>query len=162
VDGDNLKLPFGDTPLPEGLRGKISGKKDVIAGMRPEHFEDAAVAAERGIKGMQFTAKVDVVESMGSELYAYFDVHAAAQSSELDDLAKDAGLGELPGQSGDRDETHVVARLDPQSRAAAGQEIELVLDTSGVKVFDPNGGGNLAASQAAASAAAASSAGAST
>ena len=127
--------------------------------MRPEHFEDAGVAAERGIEGMAFKAKVDVVESMGSELYAYFDVEAAAQSSELDDLAKDAGLGELPGQGGDRDATHVVARLDPQSRAAAGQEIELVLDAAGIKLFDPNGGGNLAASEAAASAAAASSAG---
>jgi multiple sugar transport system ATP-binding protein len=161
VEGDTLKLPFGDSPLPEDLKGKISGSKDVIAGMRPEHFEDAGVAAERGIKGMPFTAHVDVVESMGSELYAYFDVEAAAQSSELDDLAKDAGLGELPGQSGDRSATHVVARLDPQSRAAAGQDVELVLDTAGIKLFDPNGGGNLAAGEAAASAAAASSAGAS-
>jgi multiple sugar transport system ATP-binding protein len=159
VEGDTLKLPFGDTTLPDGLKGKISGSKDVIAGMRPEHFEDAAVAAERGMKGgMPFKAHVDVVESMGSELYAYFDVEAAAQSSELDDLAKDAGLGELPGQSGDRSATHVVARLDPQSHATAGQEIELVLDTTGVKLFDPHGGGNLHATEAAASAEAASSA----
>ena len=41
-----------------------------------------------------------VVESMGSELYAYFDVKGAAQTAELDDLAEDAGLEELPGQSG--------------------------------------------------------------
>ena len=109
--------------------------------MRPEHFEDANVAAERGIQGMKFKAKVEVVESMGSELYAYFDVKAAAHSGELDDLAADAGLSELPGQGGDS--THVVARLDATSSAAAGKEIELVLDTNGIKLFDPNGGNNL-------------------
>ena len=116
--------------------------REVIAGMRPEHFEDANVAAERGIQGMKFTANVEVVESMGSELYAYFDVKAAAHSGELDDLAADAGLSELPGQGGET--THVVARLDATSSAAAGKDIELVLDTNGIKLFDPNGGNNLA------------------
>ena len=61
----------------QGLKGKIGNEsREVIAGMRPEHFEDANVAAERGIQGMKFKAKVEVVESMGSELYAYFDVKA--------------------------------------------------------------------------------------
>ena len=42
---------------------------------------------------MKFKAKIDVVESMGSELYAYFDVETKGevQSDELADLAKDAG-----------------------------------------------------------------------
>ena len=87
--------------------------------MRPEHFEDASVADERGVQGMKFKVTIDVVESMGSELYAYFDVKVAAHAAELDDLAEDAGLSELPGQSGEG--THVVARLDPTSSAAAGE-----------------------------------------
>jgi multiple sugar transport system ATP-binding protein len=95
---------------------------------------------------MKFKAKVEVVESMGSELYAYFDVKAAAHSGELDDLAEDAGLSELPGQGGG-DSTHVVARLDASSNASAGNEIELVLDTNGIKLFDPSGGQNLAAAE---------------
>ena len=143
IEGGNVKLPFGDAPLPAGLADKVGGgARDVIAGMRPEHFEDANVAAERGIQGMKFKAKVEVVESMGSELYAYFDVKGAAQSGELDDLAQDAGLSELPGQGGET--THVVARLDATSSAAAGKEIELVLDTNGIKLFNPDGGNNLA------------------
>jgi multiple sugar transport system ATP-binding protein len=146
VDGDSIKLPFGEAPVPNELRGKISGGKEVIAGMRPEHFEDAGVAEERGIKGMKFTADVAVVESMGSELYAYFDVKGAAHSGELDDLAEDAGLKELPGQSGG-DATAVVARLDATSKAAAGKPIELVLDTSRIQLFDPNGGRNLTLSE---------------
>jgi multiple sugar transport system ATP-binding protein len=79
---------------------------------------------------------------MGSELYAYFNVQGAAHTAELDDLAEDSGLKELPGQGGG-DATAVVARLDPSSRAAAGKPIELVLDTSKVKLFDPSGGRNL-------------------
>jgi multiple sugar transport system ATP-binding protein len=142
IEGDSVKLPFGDAPLPQELKGKVSSGTEVIAGMRPEHFEDAGVAAERGIQGMKFTTKVEVVESMGSELYAYFDVEASAHSGELDDLAADAGLSELPGQGGEA--THVVARLDATSTAAAGKEIELVLDTNGIKLFDPSGGRNLA------------------
>ena len=106
------------------------------------------MAAERGIKGMKFKAHVEVVESMGSELYAYFDVKAAAHSGELDDLAADAGLSELPGQGGES--THVVARLDATSAAAAGKDVELVLDTHGIKLFDPNGGNNLASGEPAA------------
>jgi multiple sugar transport system ATP-binding protein len=146
VDGDSIKLPFGEAPVPNELKGKISAGKEVIAGMRPEHFEDAGVAEERGIKGMRFTANVAVVESMGSELYAYFDVEGAAHSGELDDLAEDAGLSELPGQGGDA--TAVVARLDATSKAAAGKPIELVLDTSRIQLFDPDGGRNLTLSDA--------------
>src|SRR5215204_4785574 len=144
IEGGQVKLPFGDAPVPAGL-SLGDGSREVIAGMRPEHFEDAGVAAERGIQGMKFKARVEVVESMGSELYAYFDVKAAAHSGELDDLAADAGLSELPGQGGES--THVVARLDATSGAAAGKDIELVLDTNGIKLFDPNGGGNLAAGE---------------
>ena len=59
---------------------RADGKaRDVIAGMRPEHFEDAAVGG-RPHDGMRFKAKVDVVESMGSELYAYFDVEGARRT----------------------------------------------------------------------------------
>jgi len=90
---------------------------------------------------MKFKAKVDVVESMGSELYAYFDVETEGevQSDELADLAKDAGLEDLPTGGGQ----HVVARLDSDSKATAGGEIELVLDTAEIKLFDPDGGRSL-------------------
>ena len=38
---------------------------------------------------------------------------------------------------------HVVARLDSDSKATAGGEIELVLDATEVKLFDPDGGRSL-------------------
>jgi multiple sugar transport system ATP-binding protein len=149
LEGDRLELPFGSTQLPGSITSRIQGNgqaRDVIAGLRPEHFEDAALADERHHGGMKFKVGVDVVESMGSELYAYFDVEAkAAESEELAALAEDAGLGELPGAGASGGATHVVARLDSDSGADAGKEIELVLDTSQIKLFDPNGGRSLTA-----------------
>jgi multiple sugar transport system ATP-binding protein len=154
LSGDTLELPFGSTQLPEELRSKIKGggegggPRDVIAGLRPEHFEDAAVADERQTGGMKFKVTIDVVESMGSELYAYFDVQAqAAESEELAALAEDAGLGELPGAGAAGGATHVVARLDSQSNADAGKEVEMILDVTQIKLFDPNGGRSLTADQ---------------
>src|SRR4051794_19339664 len=147
LEGDQLELPFGTTQLPGNLASRIQSDgqaRDVIAGLRPEHFEDAALTDERHHGGMKFKVDIDVVESMGSELYAYFDVEAkAAESEELAALAEDAGLGELPGAGASGGATHVVARLDSDSQADAGREVELVLDTAQIKLFDPNGGRSL-------------------
>src|SRR4051794_24501589 len=125
-----LKLPFGDAPVPPGLK---TSQREVIAGIRPEHFEDAAIDPS----GMRFTAKLDLVESMGSELYAYFDTKAGeVKSDQLDELASDAGLEEVPGSG-----STVVARLDAQSGAETGGTIEIALDAAQIKLFDPDGGG---------------------
>jgi multiple sugar transport system ATP-binding protein len=149
VEGETLKLPFGDAPLPNHLKAGLQGDKgggggarEVIVGMRPEHFEDAAIEGE-GNGRMKFRARVDVVESMGSELYVYFDVdtNQELQSDDLAELAKDSGLEDLPSGGAQ----HVVARLDATSRAAAGSEVEMTLDTNEIKLFDPNGGRSLAA-----------------
>jgi multiple sugar transport system ATP-binding protein len=129
LEEDRLRLPFGDAPIPPGTDAK---RRDVIAGIRPEHFEDAAIDGG----GLRFRARLDVVESMGSELYAYFDAESGGVHSEqLDELAADAGLEEVPGAG-----AAVVARLDAASAAAPGSELELSLDSSKIKLFDPDGG----------------------
>ncbi len=146
LEGDTLKLPFGDTPLPDELKSRLKGDgkaRDVIAGVRPEHFEDASVEPDK--PGLRFKAEVSVVESMGSELYAYFDVKAGEmqQSSDLQELAADAGLTDLPRHGGD--EQQVVARLDAASGARPGKQVEMVLDTTHMQLFDPDGGASLTA-----------------
>jgi multiple sugar transport system ATP-binding protein len=147
IEGDTIRLPFGDAKLPPHLHSKLKGDgnaRDVIAGVRPEHFEDAIVEPDK--PGMRFSAPVSVVESMGSELYAYFDVEAhMEQSSDLADLAADAGMADLPRHGGD--EQQVVARLDAASRARPGEKAELVLDTAHIQLFDPDGGLSLTAEQ---------------
>src|SRR5919107_1950065 len=103
LEGDTIKLPFGEAQIPDEMRGKIKGdgnSREVIAGVRPEHFEDAQVEPDK--PGLRFKAPVSVVESMGSELYAYFDVEAGVvESSELNELAADSGMEDLPRHGGD-------------------------------------------------------------
>jgi multiple sugar transport system ATP-binding protein len=91
---------------------------------------------------MHFKAKVDVVESMGSELYAYFEVAGAdvVQSDQLAEIAADAGMEDLPSSG-----SQIIARLDAASNARADQEIELSLDCSQIKLFEPDGGKSLLA-----------------
>ncbi len=129
-----LKLPFGQAKIPPGVR---DAPRDVIAGIRPEHFEDAGLSGDA--PGLRFRARPDVVESMGSEIYVHFDAHAGeVHTSELDELAHDAGMDDVPGSG-----AQVVARLGAGSRAAAREEAELVLDTTQIKLFDRESGSSL-------------------
>ena len=154
LEGDEIKLPFGDAPLTDHLRQKLQaakgtdGKRDVIAGIRPEHFEDAAIEDRDAPNRLKFRATIDVVESMGSELYAYFVVKSETlDSDELAELAKDAGMEDLPS-AGTGDSQQVIARLDAASNAAPGREIELSLDAAELKLFDPAGGRALTSASA--------------
>src|SRR5215218_567298 len=52
VEDGKVRLPFGDVPLPEG----VQARGEVIAGIRPEDFEDAALDPEAG--GLAFEAPV--------------------------------------------------------------------------------------------------------
>jgi multiple sugar transport system ATP-binding protein len=139
LEEGKLRLPFGDAPIPVGFDGK---SRDVIAGIRPEHFEDAKFGDGSG-DALKFKITVDVVESMGSELYAYFDIKGTEElhSDQLEELAADAGMDDVPGGG----TSSVVARLDAHSDAEHGREVELVLDTSQIKLFDPDGGRSLTA-----------------
>jgi multiple sugar transport system ATP-binding protein len=137
LEGDMVRMPIGDAQLPDHVRSNLQreggqGARDVIVGVRPEHFEDAAIAPE-GPDQLRFRTKVDVVESMGSELYVYFDIAAPeVELDQLSDLAKDAGMEDLPSHGGGQ---QVVARLSAESKAAPGEELELTLELTNMKLF---------------------------
>ncbi len=147
LEGNQVRTPFGDVPLSDRMVKDLRAagghsSRDVIVGVRPEHFEDAAIEDPGAPDRLRFRAKLDVVESMGSELYAYFPVQCDdVESDQLKDLAADAGMEDLPSSGAGGQQ--VVARLDAASRATPGEEIELVVDTSEIKLFDPKGGRSL-------------------
>jgi multiple sugar transport system ATP-binding protein len=143
IEGDRLHLPIGDVQLPDQARHSLesggSGRQ-VIAGLRPEHFQDAALVDEQRHRGLTFRTKIDVLESMGSEYYAYFDVESERVSArELEELAADTGSADLPHGGA----TQFVARLDAGSRVRQGEEAELWFDTQRVQLFDPESGQSL-------------------
>jgi multiple sugar transport system ATP-binding protein len=145
IDGDVAKLPMVDVKLPQELRERVgrAGGKPVIAGIRPEDFEDASVvAAEVKPQGTTFTAELDLVEAMGAEYYAHFGCGAGGQldSADLQELRDDAG-GEVETTA--EGETVVVARLSPNSRVRVGERAELWLDATKLHFFEAESGAAL-------------------
>jgi multiple sugar transport system ATP-binding protein len=138
LDGDAVKLPMVEAKIPGSVRGKLNSDR-LIAGIRPEDFEDASLVGDKRDEGAVFRTKIDVVESMGSELYAHFSLgRQGIESQELRELAEESGSAELSSE----DET-IVARLDASSRVRQGQEAELWLDVSKLHFFDLDSGRSL-------------------
>jgi multiple sugar transport system ATP-binding protein len=143
VAADTLKLPFGELRLSrEVLDGlDTGGDGHVIVGIRPESFEDAELVGDARSRGTVFETEVDLVESMGSELYAYFTVGSdRLESAELRELAEDSGASEVPSAGA---EGQVVARLAATSKARRGERLELWVDTDKLHFFDAKTGRSL-------------------
>lgn len=137
VDGDTLHLPIGDVPLPEATKTVIGQRELVIAGIRPEHFEDASVLeASRRQGGCEVEVDVDVTEWLGNELYAYVPFQAdPAVAEKLAELDRDL--------DGEGIRTQLVVALDAMSRVRDGDRARLWFDPRRMHVFDPESGANL-------------------
>ncbi|MFC4077480.1 ABC transporter ATP-binding protein [Salinithrix halophila] len=101
-----------DVRLPEGraksLRERGFVGKEAIFGIRPEDIHDEPLFLESSPES-QVTAKVEVAENMGSEMYLYL--------------------------SGVADKW-VTARVNARSQLAAGTNVTLALDMNKVHIFD--------------------------
>jgi len=111
--GEEIHLLFGkeDIKLPEGKSKKLEGSeyvgREVVIGIRPEDIHDEAIYLE-SMADSVVSAKVEVVEMLGSETLLYTVV-------------------------GDVDFT---ARVNPRTKARAGDVIKLALDTNKIHIFD--------------------------
>ncbi|MFY9851848.1 MAG: sn-glycerol-3-phosphate ABC transporter ATP-binding protein UgpC [Trebonia sp.] len=144
IEDNKLRTSLGDFPLTDRLRHELTQEntgRQVIVGVRPENFEDAAlVSADNRPHGITFKSNIDVLESIGSDVFVYFTHgrESGVNSAELEELAADAGRGETGG-GGDT----IVARLDAASRIREGSEADLWVDGRALHVFDPASGRNL-------------------
>jgi len=113
--GDGVGLKFGSyemqLPASKNAEGKLTPYigKEVRFGIRPEHVHDepeflATVTEKTGL----FTAKVDVTELMGAEIYLYVDIEG----------------------------TPFTARVAPSSTAKPGDTIKVAFDLSRIHIFD--------------------------
>ncbi len=96
---------------------------DIVVGIRPEAFEDAAVASDNGQSRLQ--AVVSLSEALGSDLLLHFPLDAP--SVEAGDPDALEGI----------DDRMVIARVHPRSAARPGSTIELSVDVDGLHFFDP-------------------------
>jgi multiple sugar transport system ATP-binding protein len=144
----STRLRVADEVVSErpGIRA-YEGRR-VIAGIRPENMEDASIMP---VIPEDRRMKVDIVlrEALGSEVLVHFSVDAPPVLTE--------DTRELVGeQSGPMAQASVivqelekavetgtstfVARLDPRTRAAERQPLELAVDTGRLHFFDPQTG----------------------
>ena len=143
LENGSLSTGLGQVALSDRVRRMAeaaNAPREVIVGIRPEHFEDAHVLDEQTLSaGSTFTATVDVLESMGSDKYAYFTVEGeAATSAELEELAADAGAADLSARG-----SQLVTRLSATSNAKEGAALDVWFDTDKIQLFDPSSGKNL-------------------
>ena len=137
VEGATLHLPIGDIKLTREMADEVQGHDILIAGARPEHFEDASMLDDaRKAEGLTFEAHVDVIEWLGSEQYAYIPFEAPEEvRAPLQELASDLDMEQV--------RTQLVVNLDAESRVSEGENATLWLDPSRMHLFDPASGANL-------------------
>jgi multiple sugar transport system ATP-binding protein len=144
VAGDRLKLPFLEVDVPPAAAGKVTDGQLLIAGLRPDHFEDAGLLDEtkRG-RGALFRARVDVTEWLGDSQYAYIPFEAGEEvTKQLAELAAELDSEAL--------RTQLVVKIDAMSRLRENHEGEFWADTRRMHLFDPRTGENLTRDEAAA------------
>jgi multiple sugar transport system ATP-binding protein len=97
--------------------------RDVVLGIRPEDFEDAAFAPEAPPERTLDTV-CSLREALGSEVLLHFPV------------APTAGAGAAVGDAS----STFVARVDPQTTVREGDRLRLVVNTRRLHFFEPEGG----------------------
>ncbi|MFE9205450.1 ABC transporter ATP-binding protein [Micromonospora sp. NPDC007230] len=143
VEDGHLRTALGDVPIGNRVRHQLAGgdaPRELILGIRPEHFEDAELLDEETRRrGLEFEAPVEIVESMGSDKYVYLAVEGErANSAELEELAADAGTGDFTGTG-----SSLVTRLSAESPAREGEHRRVWFNLEKIHLFDPSTGRNL-------------------
>ncbi|WP_082224662.1 ABC transporter ATP-binding protein [Halolamina rubra] len=120
ADGFSLVLPPEITDTVAAWDGDTDRLE---LGIRPEAFEDAALVERSLAAGETFPAYVAVVEPMGPNT----------------DLAL------RPDNRADDEAAEFTARVANETDAAAGETIEIAVDTTEIHLFDPETGENILA-----------------
>jgi len=99
----------------------------VVVGVRPEDFEDAAVASDAPAN-RRLQAKVRLVEALGSELMVHFELDDAERVNSGDPDAPEELLGEGVANA--------VARFSPRSRVRVDEDVEISVASENLHFFD--------------------------
>jgi multiple sugar transport system ATP-binding protein len=135
VDAGSLRFGGHTIPVPAGAQLEAGSK--VILGIRPSDLELAEFAEP---SSPRISARLEVVENLGPEIHAIFPVDAPRVDVEA---AREAAAGE--GEAGDEqlladERTLFTAALAARRPLAPGDEVELAVDTSRLRFFDPASG----------------------
>jgi multiple sugar transport system ATP-binding protein len=110
--------------------------REIGLGIRPEDVEDASLVPDAPA-GTRFSARVDIREDMGSEVFLHLPTPAPPVLTEsvkaaLEDAAEQEELRQA-----------FVARVDRETIAREGEPIELAVDTRRLHFFDLEAGAGI-------------------
>jgi len=133
VEGDTIVFGQFRVPL-SPVRRPPDGVTEVVLGIRPEVFDDAAFG-QKQLPSIGVT--VDVLEELGSDSYVFFHVAAPRVAIETRDATSDEDtiLAE--------NDSLFTARVDPATRAQAGESLALAVDPAKFHFFDVRTGESL-------------------
>ncbi len=143
-----LAVELGDVLLtiPDDVlaaRPRLAAFRDrpIVLGIRPEDMEDASLVADAPAD-RRITSTVKLSEALGSDVLVHFPVKASmALTEDVKELAADVGEAiEHIERAASAEESLMIARLNPRTRATEGEPIELVVDTRRLHFFDPDDG----------------------
>jgi multiple sugar transport system ATP-binding protein len=117
-------IPLEPHHRPVGEQGRL------VLGIRPEGFEDAALAPA---DLPRISVHIDVLEELGADTHACFRVEARRPDLETGVEDDEATLLAT-------DSTLFTARIDPRTRARQGEELELSVDPARFHFFDVEDG----------------------
>lgn len=133
VDGDRASITLGGQAIT--LDGSVltarpalrnyAGRR-LIVGIRPEDFEDAALAGEVAPE-RRLRSRVSLIEALGSEIM----VHFALDAPVVDSGDPDA-IAERSGDSA----ANTVGRFSPRSQIRMGDTVEIAVATEQMHFFD--------------------------
>lgn len=98
-----------EVPQPKADEWRQHKGKQVIFGIRPEDIH-AKPYIPPGILESDMTAKVDVIELMGNEIFLYLVT---------------------------RDNKQFIGRVDPRVRSQVGEEVQIAVNMANAHIFDP-------------------------
>ena len=99
--------------------------QQVVVGIRPEDFEDAAIAVD-GPSSDQLHSEVLLIEALGSEIMVHFSIDAPVV---------DTGDPDEPEEIA-HDGVNAVGRFSPRSRVSIGDPVEVAVTTENLHFFD--------------------------
>ncbi len=133
MDGDRSSITLGSQVLPlapesrstrPGLQ-RYDGQR-VVVGVRPEDFEDAAMATGTR-EGAVIRGTVNLIESLGSEIMVHFSLDAGRVES---------GDPDAVDQAGGSAAANAVGRFHPRSRVRPGQTTDIAVAVENLHFFD--------------------------
>ena len=99
--------------------------RSVVVGIRPEDFEDAAIA--KVSEGRRINGQVKLVEALGSELMVHFSIDAKTVNS---------GDPDAPEQELGEGVANAIARFNPRSTVKPDEPVEVSVSTENIHFFD--------------------------